>query len=52
MFSDSDVSSAADMAAFALEEHGLNPDQVQELSERIEAAITDYFASLWGRSDD
>jgi broad specificity phosphatase PhoE len=52
MFYASDVSSAADTAAFAMEEHGLTPDQVQELTERIEATINDYFASLRGQSDD
>lgn len=39
----SDVLSAAETAAFAMEEHGLDADQVTALSEEIEATIRDFF---------
>jgi hypothetical protein len=46
MFFVSDAGSAADAAAFAMEEHGLSADQVEALRDRIEAAIYHYFEEI------
>ena len=48
VFFASDVSNAAETAAFMMEEHGLTDDQAVKLGEKIESAILDFYEARSG----
>lgn len=46
VFFESDVSRAAEVAAIEMEDHGLDPEQVQALADEIADVIRDCFTKL------
>lgn len=51
VFFETDLRAAAETAAFDMERHGLHPEDVDELAEKIEDVIRDFFAPLHDAED-